>query len=63
MSHHHVDCRQSPAAGDGKQQLLQLLNEALELADRLDLPPEIGARIQEIIDLTEHCLGPGGKSG
>jgi hypothetical protein len=35
---------------DGKDQLMRLLNEALNLADELALPPEIGARIQEVID-------------
>ena len=33
------------------------LCEALNLADELTLPPEIGARLQEVIDLTEGCLG------
>lgn len=45
----------------GKEQLLQLLNEALALADALALPPEIGARIQEVIDLADgarHSVDP-----
>ncbi|HSR00761.1 MAG TPA: hypothetical protein VLM36_12710 [Sphingomicrobium sp.] len=58
----HGNCWQSPAAGEGKQQLQQLLTEALDLADRLVLPAEIGARIQEVIDLAEHCLGPERRS-
>jgi hypothetical protein len=43
---------------DGKEQLLRLLNEALGLADTLSLPPEIGARIQEVIDLACGCRDP-----
>lgn len=46
---------------EGKEQLLQLLNEALGLADALALPPEIGARIQEVIDLADgdrHSADP-----
>lgn len=47
---------QAEKAEEGKEQLLQLLNEALGLADALALPPEIGARIQEVIDLADgHC--------
>jgi len=38
---------------EGREQLLQLLNDALSLADTLVLPPEIGARIQEVIDLAD----------
>jgi hypothetical protein len=46
---------------EGREQLLQLLNEALGLADALALPPEIGARIQEVIDLADgycHSVDP-----
>lgn len=42
---------QSENVDEGKEQLLRLLNETLNLADSLGLPPEIGARIQEVIDL------------
>jgi hypothetical protein len=52
-----VPCPQLPDAGEGKQELQRILNDALNLADSLDFPPEIGARIQEVIDLTETCLG------
>ena len=37
--------------------LHQLLNEALGLVDDLGLPPEIGARLQEVIDLVEGYFG------
>ena len=46
---------------EGREQLLQLLNEALGVADDLALPPEIGARIQEVIDLADgycHSVDP-----
>jgi hypothetical protein len=46
---------------EGREQLLQLLNEALGLADALALPPEIGARIQEVIDIADgyrHSRNP-----
>lgn len=43
----------------GREQLLRLLDEALSLADALTLPPEIGARIQEVIDLAGSAEDPG----
>lgn len=46
---------------EGREQLLQLLSEALGIADALELPPEIGARIQEVIDLADgdsHAVDP-----
>jgi hypothetical protein len=46
---------QSEKVEGGREQLVQLLNEALNLADALELPPEIGARIQEVIDLADGC--------
>ena len=47
---------QAQKVEEGRGQLLQLLNEALSLADALALPPEIGARIQEVIDLADgYC--------
>lgn len=52
---------QAGRAEEGKEQLLQLLNEALGIADALALPPEIGARIQEVIDLAggyRHSVDP-----
>ena len=30
-----------------------MLSEALTLADALALPPEVGARLQEVIDMVE----------
>jgi hypothetical protein len=36
---------------DDKQRFVRLLNDALDLADAVELPPEIGARLQEVIDL------------
>ncbi len=57
----NANCRHAPAGGEGEQQLRRLLTEALHLADRLVLPPEIGARIQEVLELVDHCLGAGGK--
>lgn len=42
-----------------KPQLQRLLNEALNLMDAMSLPPEIGARLQEVIDLTETSLESG----
>lgn len=52
---------QARKLAEGREQLLQLLNEALGLADALTLPPEIGARIQEVIDLADgsyHSADP-----
>lgn len=53
---------QMPDIDEGREQLLRLLNEALNLADALTFPPEIGARIQEVIDLTGYCRDPGDPS-
>jgi hypothetical protein len=44
---------ETPDVIESKQQFRQLLNEALNLADALSLPAEIGARLQEVIDLTD----------
>lgn len=38
-----------------KEHLRQLLDEAIELVDSLGLAPEIGARLQEVIDMTGKC--------
>jgi hypothetical protein len=47
---------QAGKVDEGREQLRQLLNEALGLADALALPPEVGARIQEVIDLADgYC--------
>ena len=40
-----------------KLRLVRLLHEALDLADSLGLSPEVGARLQEVIDLTEASSG------
>lgn len=37
---------------------LALLQETLEIVDSIDAPPEIGARIQEVIDALEELQGP-----
>jgi hypothetical protein len=44
---------ETPDSIESKQQFRQLLSEALNLADALSLPAEIGARLQEVIDLTD----------
>ena len=49
-----VNCPQSPDPEEGRHYLQQLLNEALGLVDDLGLSPEIGARLQEVIDLVEE---------
>lgn len=41
-----------------KEHLRQLLDEAIELVDSLGLAPEIGARLQEVIDMTGKCPVP-----
>jgi hypothetical protein len=48
---------ETPDPIESKQQFRQLLNEALNLADALSLPAEIGARLQEVIDLTDNGFG------
>jgi hypothetical protein len=48
---------ETPDAMESKQQFRQLLNEALNLADALSLPAEIGARLQEVIDLADNGFG------
>lgn len=58
-----VPCPQSSDVGETKRQLQELLTQALNLADLSGVPPEIGARIQEVIDLTEACLGASDETG
>jgi len=41
---------------EGVQQLKAHIGEALQLADSLSLPPEVGARIQEVLDLIDECI-------
>ena len=50
---------QAASACDSKQHLRRLLSEALEIVDSLALPPEVGARLQEVIDMTSICTGDG----
>jgi hypothetical protein len=45
-------CPQKGPAADGRDRFIGLLSEALALADSLPLPPEIGARLQELLYLT-----------
>ena len=37
--------------------ILALLAEALAACDELDLPPEVGARLEELIDRIEQEMG------
>ena len=39
-----------------EEQLKAHLVAALDIADELAIPPEIGARLQEVIDLVEACV-------
>jgi hypothetical protein len=55
MMSHRETCSEEPIVDAAKDEFRQLLNEALALADRTGLPPEIGARLQEVIDLVEGC--------
>jgi hypothetical protein len=54
---------ETPDVIESKQQFRQLLNEALNLADALSLPAEIGARLQEVIDLTDNGFGSENSGG
>lgn len=51
-------CPEGPDSDGGKQELIRLLAGALNLADSLAMPAEIGARLQEVIDLAGGCLDP-----
>lgn len=42
---------------DDWQRVGALLSDALALIDALALPPEIGARLQEVIDAVAECAG------
>lgn len=52
----------SPNVLTGSQRFRELLSEALKLADALELPPEIGARLQEVIDLVDITLDSAERS-
>lgn len=62
MMSQRVERPQSPDVEEGKIQLQEHLAQALSLADALALPPEVGARIQEVIDLFETCTNPTGEA-
>lgn len=47
VSHEGEDVRQ------GVIELKAHVSEALKLADRLSMPPELGARLQELLDLVD----------
>lgn len=47
------------AESELKAEFLRLLGEALNLADRAHFSPEIGARLQEVLDLADELLGAG----
>jgi hypothetical protein len=49
----------SAEVGEGTKQLHRLLKDALDLVDQLRLPPQIGARLQEVIDLAAGCFETG----
>jgi hypothetical protein len=59
MMSQRVPSPQSLDVAERKQQLHQLLIDALNLVDALALPPEVGARLQEAIDLAERHLDTG----
>lgn len=47
-----AQCRRVSDNCEAQARLLRLLDEALGLVDSLAIPPEIGARLQEVVDLT-----------
>jgi hypothetical protein len=55
MMSNRESCPEEPDSYADIEELMKLLSEALGLADRMELPPEIGARLQEVIDLAENC--------
>jgi hypothetical protein len=56
MMSQRVPSPQSSDVAESKQRLRDFLIAALSLVDALALPSEIGARLQEVIDLTEPHL-------
>lgn len=52
-------CPEGETNEGGVLQLKALLSEALGVADALRLPPQIGARIQEVLDLVDECVPTG----
>ena len=44
-----------------EEQLKRHLAVALDIVDEIKLPPEIGARLQEVIDLVETCVAYAGR--
>lgn len=57
MSHRET-CSEEPNVGADNEEFTRLLKEALNLADQIQLPPELGARLQEVIDMAENCSRP-----
>ena len=45
--------QRAEGAKDGVQRLNALLSDSLALVDKLKLPPDIGARLQDVIDAVE----------
>ena len=54
-SQHEAECAQL-----GLQHVLETLSEALARVDTLKLPAEVGARLQEVIDLIHAVEQSGG---
>ena len=54
--------QQAEGAENGVQRLNALLSDSLALLDALELPPEIGARLQEVIDAVESHTDANAKS-
>jgi hypothetical protein len=48
-----TSCSDASVDADLQSRLGALLRDALDLIDAMSLPPEIGARFQEVIDMTE----------
>lgn len=46
---------QTSSVSVAKDRLRQLLGDALSLVDEVNFPPEIGAKLQEVIDLTDSA--------
>ena len=53
MMSHRETCSEKTDVEADAEEFTRLLKEALLLADHIELPPEIGARLQEVIDLAE----------
>jgi hypothetical protein len=51
---------EGPAVIAPAKQFRLLLDQALSLADSNEFPPEIGARLQEVIDVADQLIGDEG---